>query len=115
MELVLMLEQARRVYELTGKHDIGRISKSHLDAIEFNMSKEFVFSFTSECYPILSDEGIIIYLCRSEHKFEMFLNQWAADESFHLPHHLYFFYNFIDGLPYHISWPLHFNYFLLPV
>lgn len=29
-----------------------------------------------------------------------------ADESFPLPHDLYLFSNFLDGLPYHISWPL---------
>jgi hypothetical protein len=32
-----------------------------------------------------------------------------ADESFPLSHHLYFFSNFLDGLPYHISWPLVFG------
>jgi hypothetical protein len=34
-----------------------------------------------------------------------------ADESFPLPHHLYFFSNFLDGLPYHISWPLVFGFY----
>jgi hypothetical protein len=31
------------------------------------------------------------------------------DESFPLSHNLYLFSNFLDGLPYHISWPLVFG------
>jgi len=31
------------------------------------------------------------------------------DESFPLPHNLYLFSNFLDGLPHHISWTLVFG------